>query len=162
MEDERSKTKEKTSAMNVYNKNSLRWLWSFTEGKRGIYLLSVILALLGVISMLLTYVCLASLIRELISGNREMAFYEVRGLQIGILWVLRYAFHGFSTYTSHNATFGLIGSARKLLLKKLNSMPLGAVQSRSSGEYKNIICDRVDQIEPTLAHVTPEFTANIV
>lgn len=41
-------------------------------------------------------------------------------------------------------------------------MPLGAVQMRSSGEYKNIICDRADQIESTLAHVVPEFTANIV
>ena len=83
-------------------------------------------------------------------------------MQIGILWMLRYAFHGFSTYSSHGATFGLIGNARKKLLKKLNTMPLGAVQARSSGEYKNIICDRADQVEPTLAHVVPEFTANII
>ena len=76
--------------------------------------------------------------------------------------MLRYAFHGFSTYSSHGATFGLIGNARKKLLKKLNTMPLGAVQARSSGEYKNIICDRADQVEPTLAHVVPEFTANII
>ena len=47
-------------------------------------------------------------------------------------------------------------------MKKLNTMPLGAVQTRSSGEYKNTICDRADQIETTLAHVVPEFTANIV
>ncbi len=146
----------------MLNKNSFRWLWNFTKGRRGRYLLSIILAVIGVACMLLTYICLASLIRELIGGNTEIAFFIKRGIQIGILWILRYVFHSFSTYTSHSATFGLIGSARKALLKKLNSMPLGAVQDRSSGEYKNIICDRVDQIEPTLAHVTPEFTANIV
>ena len=159
MEHEKESTK---TGATVLNKNSFRWLWSFTKGRRGTYLISIILALLGVVCMLLTYVCLAELIRELVGGRRDMDFFIERGVQIGILWVLRYAFHSFSTYTSHGATFGLIGAARKMILKKLNTMPLGTVQSRSSGEYKNIICDRVDQIEPTLAHVTPEFTANIV
>ncbi|MCR5123469.1 MAG: ABC transporter ATP-binding protein/permease [Ruminococcus sp.] len=150
------------SAQAVLNRNTFGWLWRFTEGKRGTYLMSVIMALLGVACMLLSYICLAEIIRRLISGGREMSFYLQRGVQIGILWGLRYAFHGLSTYSSHSATFGLIGNARKKLLKKLGTMPLGAVQARSSGEYKNIICDRADQVEPTLAHVLPEFTANII
>lgn len=162
MEKKKENTGQSMSGSGVLNKNSFHWLWKFTEGKRGVYLRSIILALLGVSCMMLVYVCLADLIREIVGGNRDMGFYMQRGIQIGILWMLRYAFHGFSTMSSHVATFGLIGSARKLMLKKLNTMPLGAVQSRPSGEYKNIICDRVDQIEPTLAHVTPEFTANIV
>lgn len=144
------------------NQSTFKWLWAFTEGKRGTYLLSVLLALLGVGSMLLAYVCLASLIRELVAGGHGMDFYVQRGVQIALLWILRYMFHGFSTSASHGATFGLIGTARKRLLKKLSTMPLGAVQDRSSGEYKNTICDRADQVEPTLAHVVPEFTANIV
>ena len=150
------------AAQPVLNQNTFSWLWKFTKGKRGTYLMSVILALLGVACILLSYICLAALIRELVAGGHEMDFYIQRGVQIGILWILRYAFHGFSTYSSHGATFGLIGNARKKLLKKLNTMPLGAVQARSSGEYKNIICDRADQVEPTLAHVVPEFTANII
>ena len=150
------------AAQPVLNQNTFSWLWKFTKGKRGTYLMSVILALLGVACILLSYICLAALIRELVAGGHEMDFYIQRGAQIGILWILRYAFHGFSTYSSHSATFGLIGNARKKLLKKLNTMPLGAVQARSSGEYKNIICDRADQVEPTLAHVVPEFTANII
>ena len=162
MEKEKDRSQNAAPESDVLNKNSLRWLWKFTEGKRHIYLLSITLALLGVACMLLTYICLGSIIRELTGGNREINFYLQRGVQIGILWILRYLFHGFSTYTSHSATFRLIGSARQLLLKKLGTMPLGTVQERSSGEYKNIVCDRVDQIEPTLAHVTPEFTANII
>ncbi len=146
----------------VLNQNTLSWLWRFTKGKRGTYLLSIILAMLGVACMLLTYVCLAVVIRELVGGRTETGFYIQRGIQIGVLWILRYIFHGLSTSTSHKATFGLLGNARKLLLKKLGTMPLGAVQARSSGEYKNIICERVDQIEVTLAHVTPEFTANLI
>lgn len=160
--EEKQKTENQAAAQPVLNKNTFSWLWEFTKGKRGTYLVSVILALLGVACMLLAYICLAALIRELVAGRRDYGFYITRGVQIGILWVLRYSFHGVSTYTSHGATFGLIGNARKQILKKLSTMPLGAVQARSSGEYKNIICDRADQVEPTLAHVVPEFTANII
>ena len=41
------------------------------------------------------------------------------------------------------------------------ALPLGAVLDRSSGAYKNIIVERVDSIETTLAHLLPEMTANI-
>ena len=162
MEKEQNRSRNAENNTQVLNQNTFSWLWEFTEGKRGVYLRSIILALLGVACMMLVYVCLAELIRELVAGNRDMRFYMQRGIQIGILWMLRYAFHGFSTQSSHVATFGLIGTVRKTLLKKLNTMPLGSVQSRPSGEYKNIICDRAEQIEMTLAHVTPEFTANVV
>ncbi len=162
MVNEKANIKKETSEAGVLNKNSFYWLWSFTGGNRGTYLLSIILALLGVACMLITYVCLASMIRELIEGNRELSFFIKRGIQIGVLWILRYAFHAVSTYLSHSATFRLLSSARKMILKKLNTMPLGAVQNRSSGEYKNVICERVDQMEITLAHITPEFTANIM
>ena len=162
MEKEQNRSRNAENNPQVLNQHTFSWLWEFTEGKRGVYLRSIILALLGVACMMLVYVCLAELIRELVAGNRDKGFYMQRGIQIGILWMLRYAFHGFSTQSSHVATFGLIGTVRKTLLKKLNTMPLGSVQSRPSGEYKNIICDRAEQIEMTLAHVTPEFTANVV
>ena len=103
--EENQKTENQATAQPVLNKNTFSWLWEFTKGKRGKYLLSVILALLGVLCMLLAYICLAALIRELVTGGRDLDLYIRRGVQIGILWVLRYAFHGFSTYTSHGATF---------------------------------------------------------
>lgn len=162
MEKEKGTAQNQSRGAGALNKNTVLWLWKFTEGKRGNYLRSILLALCGVACMLLTYICLSAVIRELIAGNRDMDFYIQRGVQIGLLWVLRYAFHAFSTATSHVATFGLISNGRRMLLKKLNTMPLGSVQERSSGEYKNIICDRIEQTETTLAHVTPEFTANIV
>ncbi|MBO4609326.1 MAG: ABC transporter ATP-binding protein, partial [Lachnospiraceae bacterium] len=41
-------------------------------------------------------------------------------------------------------------------------IPLGAVLDDNSGSYKNIIVERVDAMETTLAHIVPEFTANIL
>ena len=55
-----------------------------------------------------------------------------------------------------------IDKQQKGLLDKLATLPLGVVLDRSSGSYKNIIVERVDSIETTLAHLLPEMTANIV
>ena len=41
-------------------------------------------------------------------------------------------------------------------------MPLGDVLAESSGTYKNIIVERVDSIETTLAHMIPEVTSNLI
>ena len=41
-------------------------------------------------------------------------------------------------------------------------MPLGQVKDTPSGALKNIIVERVDSIETALAHVLPEFTANLL
>ena len=39
-------------------------------------------------------------------------------------------------------------------------MPLGNVQAIGAGELKNILVERIDSMEPTLAHVIPEMTSN--
>ena len=56
----------------------------------------------------------------------------------------------------------MLALTRTRLLDKLATLPLGTVLDRSSGSYKNIIVERVDSIETTLAHLLPEMTANIV
>ena len=41
-------------------------------------------------------------------------------------------------------------------------MPLGTVLTQSSGALKNTLVERIDSIETTLAHIVPEFTANLL
>lgn len=143
------------------NPNAMKWLWTFTENRRGRYAASVLLALLGVGSVLAIYVLMAQVITALVEGGGERSWYLRRGVYMAILWVLRYLLHAMSTATSHRATFEVLGVIRKKLLAKLARLPLGTVQENSSGAYKNTICERVDSIETTLAHIVPEFTANI-
>ena len=47
-------------------------------------------------------------------------------------------------------------------MEKLTRMPLGAVIAESSGALKNTLIERIDSIETTLAHIVPEFTANLL
>ena len=80
---------------------------------------------------------------------------------MAVCWILRVVFHTASTNLSHKTTFRLLGDVRTALCDKLSRLPLGTVLDIPSGSMKNIIVERVDSMEPTLAHVVPEFTANI-
>ena len=59
-------------------------------------------------------------------------------------------------------TFAVLGEIRKRCTEKLPRMPLGAVPAQSSGALKNTLIERIDSIETTLAHIVPEFTANLL
>ena len=56
----------------------------------------------------------------------------------------------------------MLGNIRRQGLEKLAQMPLGDVRAKGSGELKNILVERVDSMEPTLAHVLPEMSSNAV
>ena len=68
----------------------------------------------------------------------------------------------YSTAVSLRAfvAFAVLGNIRTQCLEKLSRMSLGDVQAKGSGELKNVLVERVDSIEPTLAHAIPEMSSN--
>ena len=102
------------------------------------------------------------LIHALLNGTAEQAWCLNRCLVMGAWWVLRYVLHAVSTTLSHHATFHVLANIRMRLLNKLATLPLGTVLEKPSGSYKNVIVERVDSVETTLAHIVPEMTSNIV
>ena len=149
----------KTSAQ---KRSAASWLMELAKGRYGEYALSVLAALLGVACSLAPYFIIIRLIAALVNGRAELAQgLTLCGWMAGF-WVLRYVLHSVSTSLSHHATFYVLAHTRTRLLDKLATLPLGTVLDRSSGSYKNIIVERVDSIETTLAHLLPEMTANIV
>ena len=147
---------------NKTNRSAFSWLSEFAKGKRGEYLLSVITALFGVACSLIPYFFIIRIIAALINGTTELSYYLTLCIWMAGFWILRYVLHSVSTALSHHATFHVLAEVRIRLLDKLATLPLGTVLDRSSGSYKNIIVERVDSIETTLAHLLPEMTANIV
>lgn len=75
-------------------------------------------------------------------------------VQLQFYGCFSYLFHGISTCCSHKATFQVLANIRKRLCDKLAKVPLGKVKDTPSGALKNIIVERVDSIETTLAHVS--------
>lgn len=138
------------------------WALKQTGEHKGQYVLSVILAVVGVAFSVAPYFVIVGIVHGLMNGNKDFSYYLIRCLIIAALWFGRVLFHSLSTATSHKATFAVLGEIRKRCTEKLTRMPLGAVLEQSSGALKNTLIERIDSIEPTLAHIVPEFTANLL
>ncbi len=140
----------------------IAWVLGQTGDHGGQYVLSVILAIIGVAFSLAPYFAVIGVVQGLMSGVKDFSFYLNRCLIMAVLWLGRVLFHALSTATSHRATFAVLGEIRKKCLEKLTRMPLGTVLEQSSGALKNTLIERIDSIETTLAHIVPEFTANLL
>ena len=144
------------------NKTTLSWVLEFAGRKKIYFAGSVILAMLGVALSFAPYLIIAEIIKEILSGNTEWPFYLKQLILMAVCWTVRITLHTISTSLSHVGTFNVLGGIREQLCDKLSRIPLGAVLDDHSGSYKNIIVERVDSMETTMAHIVPEFTANIV
>lgn len=140
----------------------MAWVLGQTGDHGGQYVCSVVLAVIGVAFSVAPYFVVVGVVQGLMGGERDLSFYMNRCLIMAALWLGRVLFHALSTATSHRATFAVLGEIRKRCTEKLARMPLGAVLSQSSGALKNTLIERIDSIETTLAHIVPEFTANLL
>ena len=143
-------------------KSTVQWIVEFAGTHKSKYVLSVITATCGVLCGIVPYLIVAEIIKELVGGNKDWNSYIGYFIVLIILWLARVIFHGISTSLSHQATFQVLGNIRKQTCDKLSRLPLGFVLDTPSGSLKNVIVERVDSIETTLAHVVPEFTSSLL
>lgn len=148
--------------MNQDSRGTVSWLWEFASPHKGGYIASLIFATLGVACGMVPYFCVAQIVLALLRGETATGFYGLYCAAAAGFWVLRYLFHGISTTLSHKSTFAVISKVRLKLTKKLTRLPMGYLLDTPSGRLKNILVERVDSIEPTLAHVVPEMGGNIL
>ena len=147
---------------NRKSQSPIAWVLGQTGDHGGQYVLSVILAVIGVAFSVAPYFVVVGIVQGLMDGQQDFGFYLGKCLIMAALWLGRVLFHALSTATSHRATFAVLGEIRKRCTEKLARMPLGTVLTQSSGALKNTLVERIDSIETTLAHIVPEFTANLL
>ena len=138
------------------------WIWDFAGQHRTQYVLSGLSAVCGVVCGILPYFVMAGIISDLLGGCRDMSIYIKNCLVMAVLWLGRCGFHSISTTLSHKATFAVLGTIRKRVCAKLSRVPLGTVLDIPSGSIKNVLVERIDSIETTMAHIIPEFTSNLL
>ena len=116
----------------------------------------------SVIFKVIPYFMIADVVKMFLDGNREFKAYLVKAVWIALSFILAELLHSLSTALSHRATFTVLANIRKTCCEKLARVPLGYVKDTSSGTFKNILVERIDSIETTLAHIVPEFTSNLL
>ena len=143
-------------------KSLLTWIFTFAGEKKPAYFASIFFALLKVTCGIAPYILIASIVQELLSGVRDWNLYLRQCAIIALFWAGNAFFHMISTTLSHVATFNVLANIRKNLCDKLTRVPLGSVLDMPSGTLKNILIERIDSMETTLAHILPEWTSNLL
>lgn len=137
-------------------------LKKYIKRNKAPYFISVLFAILGVISNLFVYIILSKMIISLIDGSQDFYYYINKIFFILLCLIIKEVFMFLSTMISHKTAYKIIRDIRKSLMEKLFNMPLGDILNESTGKLKDIIVNQVDNTETTLAHMIPEMTANLV
>ncbi len=146
-------------------RSAISWVIEFAGQKKLNYIFCVMLAMCKVVFGLMPYLYMADIVRKLLDMHagtldKDMSLLTASIVKMAVFWLLCRICHAVSTTLSHAATFEVLANIRRQLTEKLSRLPLGSVLSLSSGTYKNIICERVDSIETTLAHIIPEVLSS--
>ena len=148
--------------MKEKKRSAASWILEWAGQKRSAYVWSVVFAAGSVIFKVIPYFMIADVVKMFLDGNREFKAYLVKAVWITLSFILAELLHSISTALSHKATFTVLANIRKTCCEKLARVPLGYVKDTSSGTFKNILVERIDSIETTLAHIVPEFTSNLL
>lgn len=148
--------------MKEKKRSAFSWILEWAGQKRSAYVWSVVFAAGSVIFKVIPYFMIADVVKMFLDGNREFKAYLVKAVWIALSFILAELLHSLSTALSHKATFTVLANIRKACCEKLARVPLGYVKDTSSGTFKNILVERIDSIETTLAHIVPEFTSNLL
>ena len=148
--------------MKEKKKSAVSWILTWAGQKRIAYVWSVLLAIGNVIFKILPYFIIADVVKLFLNGEKEFKTYLAKAVLIALSFIIAELLHSLSTALSHKATFAVLANIRKFCCDKLARVPLGYVKDTSSGTFKNIMVERIDSIETTLAHIVPEFTSNLL
>lgn len=155
-------SQNKSKVRKPAKKGLVGWIFEFAGEKKGQYIVSVFFALLSVACCIAPYFMIARIVQQLLAGIRDWQLFLREAGIVALFWLGNVVFHMISTTMSHIATFNLLGNIRKKMCDKLTRLPLGTVLDMPSGSLKNIMIERIDSMETTLAHIVPEYTSNII
>ena len=137
-------------------------LLSYAGPCRGKMAASVALAVVSVAGGFVPYLGVYQILR---------LFVERRtGLEGILLWcgvclagyAVKVAGYALSTMLAHVSAYTILEGLRLRAADRLMGAPLGEVESRPIGAMKSTIVDRIEDVEPPLAHMIPELSSNLL
>ena len=142
--------------------NPLGRLLELSKDEYGRLLFSIVFGLIGVLGGIVPYIAANQIILKLLADVDNIGEYTY-WILVGLGgYSLKSIFYALSLSKSHQAAFNTIKSIRARMIEKLPRLPLGTILDSSSGKLKQTIIDQVETMEKPIAHLIPEFTANIL
>lgn len=148
--------------MEQQKENWIRTLLSFAGPCKGKMILSVFCAILSVGGGFVPFWAVCEILILFIDQTVTLSAIQFWSL-VGVAgYLVRVVCFGVSTILAHISAYTILEGLRLKIADRLMRAPLGEVMGRRIGYLKNIIMDKVDDIEPPLAHMIPELTSNLL
>ena len=159
----KKENKEKKEKQQKQKKPSwLSTLIGYAGPYRSKFSLSIVLSVISITAGLIPFFCMYQIIcgfvNETVNANLILGWCGAALLA----YVIRIACYAGSTAASHQVAYHVLEGLRLKLADRFLHAPLGEVQAHSIGEIKNVLVDKIESIEPPLAHVVPEGAGHIV
>ena len=143
-------------------KNWIRVLFAYAAGEKRRMYVSVVLSVLSVSAGLLPFYCMYRLLCLFTAGTAT-AESAVRWCLLSLAaYAAKILLFSLSTGISHAMAYTILESLRLRLADRFLRAPLGDVEEHSIGEIKSMMVDKIESIEPPLAHMIPEGAGHIV
>ena len=148
--------------MKPEKKSWMKSLFAYAEGENKRLVLSVVLSVLSVVLGLMPFYCMYQVIC-LFAADAATAAAIVKWCLLALaVYAAKILLFSLSTGVSHAMAYAILESLRLRLADRFLHAPLGDVENHSIGEIKNMMVDKIENMEPPLAHMIPEGAGHIV
>ncbi len=144
------------------DRNWFGTMLAYAKGSGGRLGVSMLLSVISLLAGLVPYYCVYRILDRYIAQSLDRD-YVLRFCLIALCaYLVKVVCFGFSTGISHYVAFHVLEGLRLRVADAFLKAPLGEVYAHSIGEIKGVIVDKIEDIEPPLAHVVPEGAGHIV
>ena len=144
----------------VRRESPYKGIFRFASAKKQQLTFSVILSVLSSIFGIVPYIAVAVLLQYALEGKLTMEWAVLLPVIALCGFFLKHWLYAKSTLCSHKVAFEIIKNIRIAIMRKMSRVSMGTVQSKSSGEFKQLIMDDADRLEIPIAHAIPEMIAS--
>ena len=144
----------------VKRESPYKGIFRFASAKKQQLTFSVILSVLSSIFGIVPYIAVAVLLQSALEGRLTMEWAVLLPVIALCGFFLKHWLYAKSTLCSHKVAYEIIKNIRVAVMRKMSRVSMGTVQSKSSGEFKQLIMDDADRLEVPIAHAIPEMIAS--
>ena len=143
-------------------KSWMSTLFAYAEGEKKRMYLSVVLSVLSVAAGLAPFYCMYAMLCLFVAGTATAAGIIKWCLLALLAYAVKILLFSLSTGVSHAMAYTILEALRLRLADRFLHAPLGDVENHSIGEIKSMMVDKIENLEPPLAHMIPEGAGHIV
>lgn len=143
-------------------KSWVNTLFAYAEGEKKKLALSVVLSVVSVMLGLAPFYCMYRLICMFTAGTATAAAVVGWCMAALAAYALKILTFTLSTGTSHSMAYAILEGLRLRLADRFLHAPLGDVENHTIGEIKSMMVDKIENLEPPLAHMIPEGAGHLV